>query len=68
MKRVFTSLGLTLFASIPFAQSATHAERITVAAPQDCPANTTANVNYERQNGRLVRNGWICQERINPRS
>ena len=65
MKHVVVSLCLSAFAGISFAQST---GRTVVPQPQDCPGETTPNVYYKWQDGHLVRDGWICQERINPRS
>jgi hypothetical protein len=36
-------------------------------SPQECPAGTdNVNPNYDWKDGRLVRNGWICQHIYRP--
>jgi hypothetical protein len=37
--------------------------RDTVANPQQCPAGTDASANYKWQDGRFVRDGWVCEIR-----
>jgi hypothetical protein len=70
MSRILVALSIALFASTAGAAvepyndfGATRAD-----SAQECPAGTNnVSANYEWQNGRLVRNGWVCQT-IHPRS
>lgn len=64
MKHAVAILLLAVPASISFAQSSNQSGRVTVTNAQDCPAGTNASPYYARQNGKFVRNGWICEERI----
>ena len=60
MKRTIATLFIVAISSASFAQP--------VASPHECPAGTTAvHANYTWQDGRFVRDGWVC-EKIEPRS
>jgi hypothetical protein len=68
VKPLFGTFLLAASASVAFAQSPDHSRPLVAAEPQDCPADRTANPNYAFEKGRLIRRGWTCQERLNPRS
>ena len=58
MRKIATALILSGFA---LSASALDFGRDTVANPQACPAGSDASPNYKWQNGRFVRDGWVCE-------
>jgi hypothetical protein len=68
MKRIIAALFVAAFATASFAQAPHGLGRAAVADPQDCPPGTTSvHPNYKWQDGRFLRDGWVC-EVIHPRS
>jgi len=66
MKRIIAALFLAAIASASFAQAVGNSGEPHVASPQDCPAGTTTSPYYKWQDGRFVRDGWICQRIRSP--
>ena len=50
-----------LLAGFALSASAYDFGRDTVANPQDCAAGSEASANYKWQDGRLIRDGWVCE-------
>jgi hypothetical protein len=65
MKRILTALSLALFAGAAGAavEPYNHFGATRVDSAQQCPAGTNSvTASYDWQGGRLVRNGWVCQQ------
>jgi hypothetical protein len=61
-KSISAALFIACFATSALAQAAWYSDRVTVNDADSCPAGTYASVpSYERQDGRFVRNGWVCE-------
>ena len=61
-ERIIAALFLAGFATASFGQIAAYSETVTVKDAESCPPGTAASVpSYERQDGRFVRNGWVCE-------
>lgn len=61
-KRMIAGLLLAGFATTASAQLGTYRETVTVKDAESCPAGTAVSVpSYEREDGRFVRNGWVCE-------
>jgi hypothetical protein len=68
MKHVAAILLLSASATLSFAQSKDFFGRLTVAEAQDCPGDTVPMAYYTFKDGMFMRRGWICEQRIDPRS
>ena len=66
MKRILAALFLAALANASFAQAAKDTSEAHVANPQDCPAGTSTQAYYKWQDGRFVRDGWVCQRIPSP--
>jgi hypothetical protein len=66
MRRIIAALFLAAFASASFAQISDDSGRTHVANPQDCPADTDIHAYYKWQDGRFVRDGWVCERTPSP--
>lgn len=61
-KGIIAGLFLAGFATAASAQLGTYRETVTVKDADSCPAGTAAYVpSYEWEDGRFVRNGWVCE-------
>ena len=58
MRKIAAALLLSSFA---LSASAYELRQNTVSDPQACPAGTEASAHYKWQNGRFVRDGWVCE-------
>ena len=56
-------IAAVLLSSFALSAWAFDSARDTVADPQACPAGTDASAHYKWQDGRFVRDGWVCQVR-----
>ena len=57
-------LAAALLAGLALSASAHDSGWHIVPDPKDCPAgNTDASAYYQWQNGRFVRDGWVCEMR-----
>jgi hypothetical protein len=62
MKKGIAAFFLAGFATASFAQVAAYSDSVTVDNAAACPAGTYASTpSYEWQDGRFVRNGWVCE-------
>jgi hypothetical protein len=63
MKRILATLLLAASASTLVAQTAPASGRVMVEDPKHCPPQTTSvYANYRLQEGRFVRDGWVCDK------
>lgn len=63
-KRIIAGLLLSGFAAAASAQIGTYRENVIASDADSCPAGTAASVpSYEWDDGRFVRNGWLCESR-----
>jgi hypothetical protein len=56
-------IAVALLSGFALSASAYDFGRETVANPQACPPDTEASVHYKWQDGRFVRDGWVCEIR-----
>ena len=52
-----------LLSSLALSASASDLGRDAVLNAEDCPAGTDASAFYKWQEGRFVRDGWVCRVR-----
>ena len=54
-------IAAALLSGLALSASANDFGRDFDAKPQDCPAGSDASAYYKWQDGRFVRDGWVCE-------
>ena len=54
-------IAVVLLSGFALSASAYDFGRDVVSNPAACPANSDASPHYKWQDGRFVRDGWVCQ-------